>query len=163
SISKYRRADYLCVHDGEIRIDTRSRVGNIRTLVSDVARRSSCPTVMVTRGSKGTPLYSEDERFFGSPALAHNGVDRIGARLARSFRVKVLDRYIFGDDVLEAVKNDPNLQQIRGDIRDRNLLKRVIPGCDAVIHLACISNDPSFELNPELGRSINYDAFEDLV
>ena len=34
---------------------------------------------------------------------------------------------------------------------------------DAVIHLACISNDPSFEPNPELGKSINYDAFADLV
>jgi nucleoside-diphosphate-sugar epimerase len=38
-----------------------------------------------------------------------------------------------------------------------------MPGCDAVIHLACISNDPSFELDPDLGRSINYDAFVDLV
>ena len=34
---------------------------------------------------------------------------------------------------------------------------------DAVIHLACISNDPSFELNPKLGKSINLDAFEPLV
>ena len=32
-----------------------------------------------------------------------------------------------------------------------------------VIHLACISNDPSFELNPKLGKSINLDAFEPLV
>ena len=32
-----------------------------------------------------------------------------------------------------------------------------------VIHLACISNDPSFEMNPELGRSINFDAFRPLV
>jgi nucleoside-diphosphate-sugar epimerase len=38
-----------------------------------------------------------------------------------------------------------------------------MPGCDAVIHLACISNDPSFELDPALGKSINYDAFFDLV
>jgi len=29
--------------------------------------------------------------------------------------------------------------------------------------LACISNDPSFEMNPELGKSINLDAFEPLV
>ncbi|MCA9067941.1 MAG: SDR family oxidoreductase, partial [Planctomycetaceae bacterium] len=35
--------------------------------------------------------------------------------------------------------------------------------CDAVIHLACISNDPSFELDPDLGRSINYDSFRPLV
>jgi nucleoside-diphosphate-sugar epimerase len=43
------------------------------------------------------------------------------------------------------------------------LLEQEIPGTDAIIHLACISNDPSFELNPELGKSINYDAFFDLV
>jgi nucleoside-diphosphate-sugar epimerase len=36
-------------------------------------------------------------------------------------------------------------------------------GCDAVIHLACISNDPSYDLNPQLGKSINYDAFRPLV
>jgi nucleoside-diphosphate-sugar epimerase len=32
-----------------------------------------------------------------------------------------------------------------------------------VIHLACISNDPTFELNPALSRKVNYDAFEPLV
>src|SRR5205823_2983025 len=50
-----------------------------------------------------------------------------------------------------------------GDLRDQELLRRILPGCDAVIHLACISNDPSFELNPELGKSINFDAFAPLV
>lgn len=83
--------------------------------------------------------------------------------LREGYRVKVLDRYIYGEDVLNALKENTNLQEIRGDIRDQALLRRVLPGCDAVIHLACISNDPSFELNPELGKSINYDAFEPLV
>ena len=83
--------------------------------------------------------------------------------LAKGYRVKVLDLYMFGENVLDTVKDHPNLKQIKGDIRDRKLLERVIPGCDAVIHLACISNDPSFELNPPLGKSINYDAFFDLV
>jgi nucleoside-diphosphate-sugar epimerase len=48
-------------------------------------------------------------------------------------------------------------------MRDESLLRRALSGCDAVIHLACISNDPSFELDPALGRSINYDAFMPLV
>ena len=52
---------------------------------------------------------------------------------------------------------------LRVDIGNQNLLKKIIPGQDAVIHLACISNDPSFELNPLLGKSINLDAFEPLV
>ena len=45
----------------------------------------------------------------------------------------------------------------------RSTVADAMRGCDAVIHLACISNDPSFELNPDLGKSINYDAFRPLV
>ena len=67
---------------------------------------------------------------------------------------------IYGDKVLP---NNANLTKIKGDIRDVNLLEKSIEGHNSVIHLACISNDPSFELNPSLGKSINYDAFEPLV
>jgi nucleoside-diphosphate-sugar epimerase len=65
--------------------------------------------------------------------------------------------------VLSGVAENGNLQIIKGDIRDHEILRAGVADCDAVIHLACISNDPSFELNPELGKSINYDAFVDLV
>jgi nucleoside-diphosphate-sugar epimerase len=100
--------------------------------------------------------------------LVTGGAGYVGAVLVpklliKGYNVKVLDLYLYGDNVLDAVKGNPNLQQIKGDIRDRMLLEKVIPGTDAVIHLACISNDPSFELNPELGKSINYDAFLDLL
>jgi len=87
----------------------------------------------------------------------------VPALLNAGYAVKVLDLYLYGDDVLDAVKGNPRLEQIKGDMRDRKLLERIIPGCEAVIHLACISNDPSFELDPGLGKSINYDAFIDLV
>jgi nucleoside-diphosphate-sugar epimerase len=83
--------------------------------------------------------------------------------LTAGHRVKVLDLYLFGDGILSAVADHPNLEQVKGDLRDRRLLERVLPGCDAVIHLACISNDPSFELDPELSKSINYDSFFGLV
>jgi len=83
--------------------------------------------------------------------------------LAKGYRIKVLDLYLYGEGVLDVVKEHPNLEQIKGDIRDRALLEKVIPGTDTIIHLACISNDSSFELDPQLGKSINYDAFFDLV
>ena len=67
---------------------------------------------------------------------------------------------IYGENVLP---KHPNLNTVKGDIRDQALLKKLLPGHDAVIHLACISNDPSFELNPDLGKSINLDAFQPLV
>lgn len=83
--------------------------------------------------------------------------------LQQGHQVRVLDLFLFGDDVLDGVKTDPRLDLIKGDLRDRKVLERAIPGCDAIIHLACISNDPSFELDPALGKSINYDCFFDLV
>ena len=80
--------------------------------------------------------------------------------LKKGYEITVLDLMIYGEDVLD---NHKNLKKVKGDIRDINLLKKIIPGHDALLHLACISNDPSFELNPSLGKSINYDAFEPLV
>lgn len=83
--------------------------------------------------------------------------------LAEGYQVRVIDLFLFGDHLWDGVKNRSFLEEIHGDIRDSSLLENVLEGCDAVIHLACISNDPSFELNPALGRSINYDAFSPLV
>jgi nucleoside-diphosphate-sugar epimerase len=83
--------------------------------------------------------------------------------LAEGHHVRVLDRFFFGEEVLDSVKENSRLEIIKGDLRDRPLLERALPGCEAVIHLACISNDPSFELDPALGKSINYDCFFDLV
>ena len=100
--------------------------------------------------------------------LVTGGAGYVGAILVpkllqAGYGVKVIDLYLYGKDVLNAVKDHPHLEEIEGDIRDRQLLEKIMPGCDAVIHLACISTDPSFELDPDLGRSINYDAFFDLV
>jgi len=80
--------------------------------------------------------------------------------LEKGFTVTVLDLMIYGEDVFPT---HSNLNAVKGDIRDHALLKKMIPGHDAVIHLACISNDPGVELYPELGRSINLDAFSPLV
>lgn len=80
--------------------------------------------------------------------------------LAQGHKVRVLDLMIYGDDVIEPHEN---LEMIKGDIRDIEVVKKSVADVDVVIHLACISNDPSFDLNPELGKSINLDAFEPLV
>ena len=80
--------------------------------------------------------------------------------LKEGYRVTVLDLMIYGEYVLPT---HPKLNVVKGDIRNQTLLEEIIPGHDALIHLACISNDPSFELNPDLGKSINMDAFRPLV
>ncbi|RMG83583.1 MAG: NAD(P)-dependent oxidoreductase [Bacteroidetes bacterium] len=88
------------------------------------------------------------------------GAVLVPALLNKGHHVTVVDLMIYGEDVLP---NHPNLTVIKGDIRDIDLMRNALQGQEVVYHLACISNDPSFELNPELGKSINYDPFEPIV
>jgi nucleoside-diphosphate-sugar epimerase len=81
--------------------------------------------------------------------------------LARGYKVTVFDTMYYGNDFLP--KNNPNLTLIQGDIRDTAALAKAFAGAEAIIHLACISNDASFELDDNLSTSINLDAFEPLV
>lgn len=83
--------------------------------------------------------------------------------LKAGYKVKVYDLFMYGREVFSPVKDDPNLSLIEGDVRNLAMIENELEGVEAIIHLACISNDPSFELNPELGKSINYDCFEPLV
>jgi len=83
--------------------------------------------------------------------------------LDAGYSVNVLDLYIFGKESLRTIRNNPELKEFAGDIRNPETIRKAVKGCSTVIHLACISNDPSFELNPLLGKSINYDAFTELL
>lgn len=99
--------------------------------------------------------------------LITGGAGYVGAvlvpkMLKLGYQVKVLDLYLYGE-VFQAYKNNPALKEIKGDIRDQKLLDKEFAEVDAIIHLACISNDPSYELNPNLGKSINGDAFLPMV
>ena len=88
------------------------------------------------------------------------GAKLVPALLEKNYSVTALDLFIYGKEVLD---EHNNLKVVVDDIRNTDMLNEVLPGHDAVIHLACISNDPSFELNPQLGQSINLDAFEPMV
>ena len=83
----------------------------------------------------------------------------VPALLGLGHEVSVLDTYQYGRGSLAALRGAAGLREIEGDVRDRDAVCRALDGCDAVIHLACVSNDPSFELDPDLARTINYDCF----
>ena len=87
----------------------------------------------------------------------------VPALIERGYRVKVVDLFWYGRDAFGEANGHPQLELIELDIRDSARLKQALHGVDVVIHLACISNDPSFELDPTLGKSINYTAFSGLL
>ena len=100
------------------------------------------------------------QKIFITGGAGYVGSVLIPKLLKQGNQITVLDLMIYGDNVLPENKN---LIKVKGDIRNASILEKYVPGHDIVIHLACISNDPSFEMNPLLGRSINYDAFEPLI
>ena len=93
------------------------------------------------------------------------GSSLIPKLLDKGYKVRVFDLYLYsnskklGEDIFLDYTTHKNLEQIRGDIRDEKAIDLAVKGMDAVIHLACISNDPSFELDRNLGKSVNYLSF----
>ena len=94
------------------------------------------------------------------------GAGYCGSRLVpqlldKGYKVSVYDLMLFGNDFLPS--EDPNLNIIKGDIRDIDTLSDASKNHDVFINLACISNDASFVLNEQLSTSINMEAFEPMV
>ncbi len=86
--------------------------------------------------------------------------------LQRGYYVRALDTYMYEKDPfreIDQTKVMGRLDKFRADIRNLPLMNYAIDEIGTIIHLACISNDPSFDLNPALGRSVNLDAFRPLV
>jgi nucleoside-diphosphate-sugar epimerase len=85
--------------------------------------------------------------------------------LARGHHVRVLDLGYFGTGHLRSLK--PAVELVREDLRTiatkPERLRELLSGCDCVIHLAAISNDPSAELNPELTEEVNFKATQALA
>ena len=79
TVSKYRRADFVSLSEGEIRLEARDPTGDLREIVMRVADGLKCPQVLVTRGAKGSLCYGRDEGFFETPGFALRTVDRVGA------------------------------------------------------------------------------------
>ena len=93
------------------------------------------------------------------------GAGYTGSRLVpqlinKGYRVTVYDIMYFGSDFLPKSKN---LNIIEGDIRDTEKLENACKDHDIFLHLACISNDSSFEIDEKLSTSINLDAFEPMI
>jgi rfaE bifunctional protein kinase chain/domain/rfaE bifunctional protein nucleotidyltransferase chain/domain len=79
TVSKYPRADLVCVSEKEARMDARSRKRPLEDIVEEISGRLSCPRVLLTQGSQGCLCYESGAGFARIPALTGHIVDRVGA------------------------------------------------------------------------------------
>ena len=101
-----------------------------------------------------------------SKVLLVGGGGYVGVELQRllaesNYQVRVLDTFWYPSGKWDLSDGNfvNSIEYIEGDIRDKEVIRKALHGVDACIHLACISNDPSYELNPDLAKSINFDSF----
>jgi len=99
------------------------------------------------------------ERILVTGGAGYVGHVLVPQLLEDGYNVTVYDTLYFGS----LLPDHPRLKIVQGDIRDTKKLSDALQGIDAVIHLACISNDASFQLDEALSKTINLDAFEPMV
>ena len=79
-VTKYPKADYLCVDEMELRYATRDRFGDLKKITKSVQKDLRAKFLMTTRGSKGSLSYSSKKKSFSAaPALTSSVVDAVGA------------------------------------------------------------------------------------
>lgn len=105
-----------------------------------------------------------------SKILVTGGFGYVGSRLtphllALGHEVRVLDLMLYTEAGLAALQADPQWPAwkqrfglVRGDLRDAGKVREALAGCDTVIHLAAISNDPTGDIDEVLTRQVNFDA-----
>ena len=78
AISRYKRADYVCINEGELRLDARSRSEPLDELVDSLREKMRCDRFLVTQGKSGASFF-EKGRVEKCPSFATTSVDRIGS------------------------------------------------------------------------------------
>jgi rfaE bifunctional protein nucleotidyltransferase chain/domain len=78
-ITKYPKADYVCINEPEIRLTTHDRFGKLENLIVTISEKLGCSKIVITRGPNGSLTYSAGEGFFDIPVFSTEVIDRVGA------------------------------------------------------------------------------------
>lgn len=78
-VTKYPRANCVCIDEMELRFAAHDKFGDIRELSKNILQKVGCEHIIATRGPYGSICYSKDHGYHETPAFSSNVVDAIGA------------------------------------------------------------------------------------
>ena len=95
--------------------------------------------------------------------LVTGGAGYIGTTLVpklvhKGYNVTVLDSFLFNQQVFSSLFKYDNLNLIKGDVRDENLMEKVLKENDVIIPLAALVGAPMCKKFPHEAKSINLDG-----
>lgn len=78
----------------------------------------------------------------------------VPALLNEGHEVVVLDNFLYGQTSLTDQVINPRLKIIRGDARNEELLKKILPDFNLILPLACLTGAPACDKDPEGSRTL---------
>ncbi len=78
-VTKFPRADFICIDEPEVRLATQNKSSTIEKLITKISRKLKCSKVIITRGHQGALTYDQKEGFMEIPVLSKEVLDRVGA------------------------------------------------------------------------------------
>ncbi|MDC0253306.1 NAD(P)-dependent oxidoreductase [Bacteriovoracales bacterium] len=95
--------------------------------------------------------------------LVSGGAGYIGSVMIRlllekGYKTRVIDKLEFGGESIVDLLNNNDFEFIKGDIRQKDDLKKALKDIDYVVHLASIVGDPACAQEPELATSTNFEG-----
>lgn len=78
-VTKYPRADYICIDEAELRLSAHNRAGELGSLIKETSRKMKTDRISITRGHKGCMTFAKSEGFKEIPVFSTNIVDTVGA------------------------------------------------------------------------------------
>ena len=78
-VTKYTKANCVCVDEMELRFAAQDKFGDVRTLSKMIYQQIGCDHIIATRGRYGSICYSKEHGYHETPAFSNNVVDAIGA------------------------------------------------------------------------------------
>lgn len=78
-ITKYPRADYVCIDEQEIRLASHDKYADLYNLIKKIYKKMKCQTILTTKGPYGSIGYTKENGFVEVPSLTEKIVDRVGA------------------------------------------------------------------------------------
>lgn len=116
TISKYPRADYISLAEGELRLDLRTNEGDIFHLAQQLFKRTECPLLTVTRGKRGIFCLNQKAGSVAEgPGFAQSFVDRVGSG----------DAVLSVTSPLAAVGATPDILALVGNLAGSEAVKTV--------------------------------------
>jgi nucleoside-diphosphate-sugar epimerase len=95
--------------------------------------------------------------------LVVGGAGYIGSVLVRDllesgWRVRVLDRLLYGEDSLSDLYGREDFELIQGDFRNVEAVVRAVQGMGSIVHLGAVVGDPACALNGDFTFEVNLAA-----